>query len=103
MALCAKATFKRGKLVKTLDIQVDTNTIIQELEQEGAYKYLGINEGNGIQHATMKEKIRKEYYRRVRLVTRSELNVISKIQAIKRAAERIRGARGKIIPGAHMT
>ena len=43
---CAKATFKRGKLVKTSDIQVGTNTINQELEQEGAYKYLGIN-GDG--------------------------------------------------------
>ena len=83
---CAKVTFKREKLVRTSDIQVDTNTIIQELEQEGTYKYLGINEGDGIQHATIKEKIRKEYYRRVRLITRSELNAINKIQAINTLA-----------------
>ena len=37
---CAKATLRRGKRVKTSDIQVDTDTIIQELEQEGTYKYL---------------------------------------------------------------
>ena len=34
----------------------------------------------------MKEKIRKEYYRRVRLVTRSELNANHKIQAINSLA-----------------
>lgn len=35
---------------------------------------MGINEGDGIQHAAMKEKMKKEYYRRVRLVLKSELN-----------------------------
>ena len=82
----AIVTFKREKLVRTSNIQVDTNTIIQELEQEGTYKYLGINEGDGIQHAKTKEKIRKEHYRRVGLVTRSELNAINKIQAINTLA-----------------
>ena len=43
-------------------------------------------EGDGMQHATMKEKIRKESYRRVRLVTRSELNAINKVQAINTLA-----------------
>ena len=37
---------------------------IKELDQEGTYKYLGINEGDGIQHSKMKEKIRKEYYKK---------------------------------------
>ena len=35
-----------------------------------------------IQHSQMKEKIRKEYYRRVRLVLKSELNAANRIQAI---------------------
>ena len=30
----------------------------------------------------MKEKIRKEYYRRIRMVLKNELNAISKIEAI---------------------
>ena len=65
---CAKATFKRGKLTETFDLQLDTDTCIKELEQENTYKYLGVDEGDGIQHAKMKEKVRKEYYRRVRMV-----------------------------------
>ena len=83
---CAKATFKRGKLTKPSDLQIDINTSIRELDQEEAYKYLGINEGDGIQHAAMKEKVRKEYYRRVRLVLKSELNAANRFQAINTLA-----------------
>ena len=65
---CSKAKFKKGKLTTTENIQIDVDTTIQELEQEGAYKYLGGNEGDGIQHAKMKKKIKKEPYRSVRMV-----------------------------------
>ena len=61
----AKATFKRGKLTETSDLQLDTDTCIRELDQEGVYNYIGINEGDGIPHAAMKVKVRKEYYRRL--------------------------------------
>ena len=37
----AKATFKRGKLTETSDLQLDSDTCIKELDQEGVYKYLG--------------------------------------------------------------
>ena len=59
---------------------------IKELQQEDSYKYLGINEAEGIQQATMKEKIRKEYYRRVRLILKSELNAVNRIAAINSLA-----------------
>ena len=52
---------QKGKLTTTENIQIDLDTTIQQLEQEGTYKYLGVNEGDGIRHAKMKEKIRKEY------------------------------------------
>ena len=56
------------------------------MDQGGTYKYLGVTEGDGIQHSKMKEKIRKEYYRRIRLVLKSELNAINKIEAINTVA-----------------
>ncbi len=34
---CAKATFKRGKLTKTADLDLDTVTKIKEVDQEGTY------------------------------------------------------------------
>ena len=81
-----KATFNRGKLTETSDLQIDTDTCIRELDQEEVYKYLGINEGDGIQHAAMKEKVRKEYCRRVRLVLKSELNAANRFEAINTLA-----------------
>ena len=82
----AKATFKRGKLTETSDLQLDTDTCIRELDQEGVYNYLGINEGDGIPHAAMKVKVRKEYYRRLRLVLKSELNAANRFEAINTLA-----------------
>ena len=83
---CAKAIFKRGRLTSTTSIALNDNTKIKELEQEGAYKYLGVNEGKGIQHNAMKEKVRKEYYRRVRSIMKTELNSRNRIQAINSLA-----------------
>ena len=48
---CAKATFKKGKLTSTENINLGLDTVIQDLEQDSTCKYLGINEGDGIQHA----------------------------------------------------
>ena len=37
---CAKASFKKGKLASTGNIILDEDTAIEELNQEGVYKYL---------------------------------------------------------------
>ena len=83
---CAKASFKRGKLVSTGNIEINDDIAIQELNQEEVYKYLGVDESDGIQHSKMKEKIRKEYYGRVRLIFRTELNGRDKMVAINSLA-----------------
>ena len=83
---CAKATFKRGKLTQTTSLELDRSTIIKDLEQEELYKYLGVNESDGIQHSQMKEKLRKECYRRVRAILKTELNSANRIEAINTLA-----------------
>ena len=83
---CAKASFVRGKLQKTLSINLDIDTAIRDLDPEETCKYLGVNEGDGINHASMKEKIRKEYYRRIRLVLKTELNSKNCIETINTLA-----------------
>ena len=45
---CAKASFKKGKLTSTGNIVKDDDREIQELDQEGVYKYLGVDESDGI-------------------------------------------------------
>ena len=83
---CAKATFIRGKLKRSTPITLDIDTTIKQLDPEDSYKYLGVNESDGIDHAKMKERIRKEYYRRVRLVLKTELNSKNRIEAINTLA-----------------
>ena len=70
------------KLQKTWSINLDIDTAIRGLDPEETYKYLGVNEGDGMNYASMKEKIRKGYYRRIRLVLKTELNSKNRIQVI---------------------
>ena len=62
---------KRGRLADSSNIELDVNTVIQDPEQEGTCRYLGIFEGDGIKHSQMKEKIRKEYSRRILMALKS--------------------------------
>ena len=43
LSKCAKATFKKGKLEQTKNVVLDDDSVIKELDQEGTYKYLGVN------------------------------------------------------------
>ena len=79
---CAKITIKKGKLIHSQNLLIDINREIQELEQEKTYKYLGIDESEGIQHQQMKERLKQEYRRRFRMILKSELNARNKITAI---------------------
>lgn len=63
-----KATCTRSK-----SIQVDTDSSMRESVWQEDYKNLGINQGDGIQHTIMKEKIRNEYYKRLILILKFEL------------------------------
>ncbi|XP_047501775.1 uncharacterized protein LOC125047544 [Penaeus chinensis] len=83
---CAKATIRKGKLVSGPNAKLKGETEIRNLDQEEVYKYLGVDQSDGIQHRLMKEKIRKEYYRRVRLILDTELNAKNKMHAINSLA-----------------
>jgi hypothetical protein len=52
------------------------------IEQGKTYRYLGIEESEGIQHQQMKERLKQEYIRRLRMIPKSELNARNKITAI---------------------
>ena len=62
---CAKVICKKGWLVKSKNIPVNTNTDIKEVERKKTYTYSGIDKTNGIDHSIDKEKIRKEIYRKI--------------------------------------
>ena len=83
---CAKATFKRGKKVSAEGILLNDHQLIQDLDQAETYKYLGMEEGEGVQHHQMKVKIKKEYKQWIKLVLNSELNARNRIAAINTLA-----------------
>ena len=83
---CAKATFFRRKLLKAKKITLDITVVIKDFEPVESYKYLGVTEENGIQHSSLREKIWKECFRRVRSILKSELNARNRIDAINSLA-----------------
>jgi hypothetical protein len=52
------------------DIESTFKKDIKEIDPRIAYKYLQIEESHGIQYKNEKEKLKKEYLRRLRLVWR---------------------------------
>ena len=82
---CAKINLRKGKSVTTPGIQVDEYNI-QNLEQEGTYKYLGIEENSSIKQKEMKIKIKNEYFRRLKKIMKTELNNKNRMSAINALA-----------------
>jgi len=66
-----------------------TSREIQKLEQGKTYKYLGIEENEGIQHQQMRERLKQKYSRRIRMLLKCELNARNKITAIGALAVRV--------------
>jgi len=78
---CARICLKRGRVHRKMHIGSTFENDIKELDPRKAYKYLHIEESFDIQHKNEKEKLKKEYLRRLRLVLRTELSAKNKIQA----------------------
>ena len=92
---CSHVTMKTGKLVSIGRIELSSGEVMAELESDKGYKYLGILEADDIMHTDMKDKIKKEYYRRVRQLTSSKLNGGNTIRAINsRAVSLVRYSAG---------
>ena len=64
------------------EIQLSSGGVIPELQSDKGYKYYSILEANDTIHTEIKDKIQKEYYRRVRQLTSSKLNDGNTITAI---------------------
>jgi hypothetical protein len=47
---------------------------IKELEPMKAYNYLGVAENHNVEHKNEKEKLKKKYVRRLRLILSTELS-----------------------------
>ena len=79
---CARICFKKvGSKAKYIYIGNTFEKDITELDPKDAYLYLGIEDSHDRQHKNGKEKLKKEYLRRLRLVLGTDLSAKNKIQA----------------------
>ena len=83
---CAHVTMKAGKLVSVGGMELSSGEVIPELEPDKGYKYLCILEANDIMLTEIKDRIQKEYYRRVRKLASSKLDDGNTIRTINSRA-----------------
>ena len=79
---CAVVHIRKGKYEKLEGVTFKSGGIIQELQNDDCYKYLGIEELVGIQHNAVKEKIRKKAKAKLRKLLETELSSRNMVFAI---------------------
>jgi len=79
---CARLGLKRGKQYLSDGVTLPSGELIQSLDDGCGYKYLGVLENCDILHNGMKQKIKQEYFRCLRLVLRSQLSSRNKFSAV---------------------
>ena len=71
---CAMLVIEKGKIVKSVGIELPDGKIIKSLQEGESYKYLGILEADNFLEEKMKLNVSKEYIRKLRKVLKSKLN-----------------------------
>ena len=79
---CAMLVMKKGKIVKSDGIQLLNDKVIKSLEEGESYKCLGVLEADEVMVNEMKDKVKKEYFRRVRKVLETKLKSGNVFKAI---------------------
>ena len=78
---CAYINIEKGTR-KRLDTPIELNGLkMNELKEDDSYKYLGMDEDVAYKGELTKDRVRKEYYRRVKKIWRSELYSRNKVIA----------------------
>ena len=71
---CAMLVMEKGKIVKSVGIELPDGEVIKSLQEGESYKYLGILEADKFLEEKMKLIVSKEYIRRLRKLLKSKLN-----------------------------
>ena len=83
MSKCAVLSVVRGKRVEEVGLELPSGEVMADVEEEG-YKYLGVLQTDDFMYTEMKKKVKKEYFRRLKLLLKSQLyagNLIAGINA----------------------
>ena len=71
---CAMLVMEKGKIVKSVGIELPNGEVIKTLQESENYKYSEILEAHKFLEEKMKLNVSKEYIRRLRNVLKSKLN-----------------------------
>ena len=71
---CAMLVMEKGKILKSVGIELPGGKIIKSLQEGESYKYLGTLGADKFLEETMKLNVSKKYIRRIRKVLKSKLN-----------------------------
>ena len=79
---CAMLMIEKGKIVKSVGIELPDDKVIKSLQELKSFKYLGISEVDIFQGEEMKLKVSKEYFTRFKKVLKSKLNDWNLVQGV---------------------
>ena len=71
---CSMLVMEKGKIVKSVGIELPNGKVTKSLQEGESYKYLGILEADKFLEEKMKLNVSKEYIRRLRKLLKSKLN-----------------------------
>ena len=71
---CAMLMIEKGKIVKSVGIELPDGKVITRLQEGECYNYLGILEADRLLGEEVKLKVIKNYFRRLKKVSKSKLN-----------------------------
>ena len=85
VAKCAEIVFEHGKMVRGEGLKVlEERMKTIDPDENEIYKFLGLEQADGIKAEAVFERIKSEISKRVKLLTKTELNDANLIQAINK-------------------
>ena len=83
VAKCAEIVFERGKMLRGEGLQVlEERMESMDPDENEIYKFLGIEQADGIKTNRVYERVKHEVTKRVRMLINTELNDINLVRAI---------------------
>ena len=79
---CAMLVTEKGKIVKSVGIELPDVIVIKSLQEGESDKYLGILEADRFLGEKMKLKVSKKYFRRLKKVLKPKLNAGDLVQGV---------------------
>ena len=79
---CAILVIEKGKIMKSVGIELADGKVFKSLQEGKSYKYIGILEADRFLGEEMKLKVSKEYFRRLKKVLKSKWNGGNLVQVL---------------------